>query len=78
MVQIVYIFILAHQINMHIDVSYSFLYMGLFQAFQKAWNAACSSNGAHVLLVPQKNYLVKPITFSGPCKSQLTMQVMKN
>ncbi|KAK9912713.1 hypothetical protein M0R45_036563 [Rubus argutus] len=45
------------------------------QAFQKAWKAACSSNGAHVLLVPKKNYLVKPITFSGPCKSQLTMQI---
>lgn len=45
------------------------------QAFQKAWKAACSSNGAHVLLVPKKNYLVKPITFSGPCKSKLTMQI---
>ncbi|XP_024163077.1 polygalacturonase [Rosa chinensis] len=45
------------------------------QAFQKAWKTACSSSGALVLLVPKKNYLVKPITFSGPCKSQLTMQI---
>lgn len=53
-----------------------FLYMDLFQAFLKAWKTACGSTGAPVLLVPKKNYLVKPITFSGPCKSQLTMQVI--
>nr|XP_011458024.1 PREDICTED: polygalacturonase-like isoform X2 [Fragaria vesca subsp. vesca] len=45
------------------------------QAFVKAWKTACSSTGAPVLLVPKKSYLVKPITFSGPCKSQLTMQI---
>ncbi|CAN6554074.1 unnamed protein product [Malus baccata var. baccata] len=45
------------------------------QAFEKAWKAACSSSGARVLVVPQKNYLVGPIEFSGPCKSQLTLQI---
>ncbi|XP_050364772.1 polygalacturonase [Argentina anserina] len=45
------------------------------QAFLKAWKTACSSTGALVLLVPKKTYLVKPITFLGPCKSQLTMQI---
>ncbi|BFG42913.1 hypothetical protein CerSpe_291870 [Prunus speciosa] len=45
------------------------------QAFEKAWKAACSSNGAIVLVVPQKTYLVRPIEFSGPCKSHLTMQI---
>ncbi|XP_068323778.1 polygalacturonase [Pyrus communis] len=45
------------------------------QAFVKAWKAACSSSGAIVLVVPQKKYLVRPIEFSGPCKSQLTVQI---
>lgn len=45
------------------------------QAFVKAWKAACSSSGAMVLVVPRKNYLVRPIEFSGPCKSQLTLQI---
>ncbi|GMP86888.1 hypothetical protein CsSME_00039501 [Camellia sinensis var. sinensis] len=44
------------------------------EAFKKAWSEACSSAGA-VLLVAQKSYLLKPITFTGPCKSVLTMQV---
>ncbi|XP_059651024.1 polygalacturonase-like [Cornus florida] len=45
------------------------------QAFKKAWKVACSSKGG-VLVVPQKRiYLLKPITFSGPCKSLLTMKI---
>ncbi|KAI7998573.1 hypothetical protein LOK49_LG10G02924 [Camellia lanceoleosa] len=44
------------------------------EAFKKAWSEACSSTGA-VLLVAQKSYLLKPITFTGPCKSVLTMQI---
>lgn len=28
-------------------------------------------------MVPQKNYLLKPITFSGPCKSNIAVQVRK-
>ncbi|KAJ4969962.1 hypothetical protein NE237_003061 [Protea cynaroides] len=45
------------------------------EAIKKAWDAACSSSPA-VLVVPQnKNYLLKPITFSGPCKSDLTMLI---
>ncbi|XP_061373768.1 polygalacturonase-like, partial [Gastrolobium bilobum] len=37
------------------------------QAFEKAWNAACSTGS--VLLVPENNfYYLKPITYSGPCK----------
>ncbi|GFY98232.1 pectin lyase-like superfamily protein [Actinidia rufa] len=46
------------------------------KAFEKAWKAVCSSTSSAVLLVPQKNYLVRPITFSGPCKSDLTMQAL--
>ncbi|XP_057488003.1 polygalacturonase [Actinidia eriantha] len=45
------------------------------KAFEKAWKAACSSTSSAVLLVPKKNYLVRPITFLGPCKSDLTMQI---
>ncbi|XP_027367339.1 polygalacturonase [Abrus precatorius] len=44
------------------------------KAFMKAWQVACSSGGA-VLVVPQKNYLLKPITFSGPCKSNIAVQI---
>ncbi|KAH6772822.1 Pectin lyase-like superfamily protein [Perilla frutescens var. hirtella] len=45
------------------------------KAFQKAWAEACSSTADHVnFVVPQnKNYLVKQIRFSGPCKSGITI-----
>ncbi|KAG2403403.1 Polygalacturonase protein [Vigna angularis] len=43
-------------------------------AFKKAWEVACSYAGA-VFVVPQKNYLLKPITFSGPCKSNIAVQI---
>ncbi|XWS59132.1 hypothetical protein CRYUN_Cryun08bG0095900 [Craigia yunnanensis] len=46
------------------------------EAFEKAWKEACSSKGAVVLEVPEKkSYLLKPIRFSGPCKSDLTIQI---
>ncbi|XXG48550.1 hypothetical protein AAC387_Pa02g2968 [Persea americana] len=45
------------------------------KAFEKAWEEACSLEKA-VLLVPEsKNYLLKQITFSGPCKSDLTVKI---
>ncbi|GMJ14812.1 ARABIDOPSIS DEHISCENCE ZONE POLYGALACTURONASE 1 [Hibiscus trionum] len=45
-------------------------------AFEKAWEEACSSKGQVVLEVPQgKCYHLKPIRFSGPCKSNLTIQI---
>ncbi|XP_052193270.1 polygalacturonase [Diospyros lotus] len=45
------------------------------EAFERAWNKACSS-GADVLVVPNKRvYHLKPIVFSGPCKSDLTMKI---
>ncbi|CAL0321546.1 unnamed protein product [Lupinus luteus] len=44
------------------------------QAFKKAWQAACSSEGA-IVLVAQNNYLLKPIRFSGPCKSNIVFQI---
>ncbi|XP_009379633.2 polygalacturonase [Pyrus x bretschneideri] len=45
------------------------------KAFEKAWKVACSSKEA-VLVVPKKTYRIKPIRFSGPCKSQLTVQIL--
>ncbi|KAG6694172.1 hypothetical protein I3842_09G036600 [Carya illinoinensis] len=45
------------------------------EAFMKAWKVACSSQGVVDLVVPQKKYRLKPITFSGPCKSDLTIQI---
>ncbi|CAK9184566.1 unnamed protein product [Ilex paraguariensis] len=45
------------------------------QAYQKAWQKACSSTRAIFVVSQKKNYLLKPIRFSGPCKSKLTMQI---
>ncbi|KAJ8562656.1 hypothetical protein K7X08_031108 [Anisodus acutangulus] len=45
-------------------------------AFQKAWKDACSSSTIVNFVVSQnKKYLLKPIKFSGPCKSSITMQI---
>ncbi|KAM7524525.1 hypothetical protein LguiA_014427 [Lonicera macranthoides] len=45
-------------------------------AFKKAWDVACSSSVATTFVVPKnKNYLLKPIRFMGPCKSNLVMQI---
>ncbi|RHN47877.1 putative polygalacturonase [Medicago truncatula] len=45
------------------------------QAFKKAWEVVCSS-GQSVLVAPQDyNYLLKPIRFSGPCKSNISVQI---
>ncbi|OMO71482.1 Glycoside hydrolase, family 28 [Corchorus olitorius] len=43
------------------------------EAFKKAWEEACSSKGSVTLQVPEgKTYLLKPIRFDGPCKSNYT------
>ncbi|CAL5193463.1 unnamed protein product [Lathyrus oleraceus] len=48
------------------------------QAFKKAWEVACSS-GESVFVAPQdNNFLLKPIRFSGPCKSNITVQIFGN
>ncbi|GFP89698.1 polygalacturonase [Phtheirospermum japonicum] len=49
------------------------------KAFQKAWTEACSSSGDVNFVVPQnKDYLLKPIRFSGPCTSDITVQISGN
>ncbi|XP_070665800.1 polygalacturonase-like isoform X6 [Malus domestica] len=45
------------------------------KAFEMAWKVACSSKEA-VMVAPKKTYRIKPIRFSGPCKSQLTVQIL--
>ncbi|XP_077214007.1 polygalacturonase-like [Tasmannia lanceolata] len=45
------------------------------QAFEKAWEKACSSAPSVLVISKNKNYLLKPITFSGPCKSSVTVMV---
>ena len=46
------------------------------QAFKKAWKKACATSGAVLLVPSNKNYLLKPITFSGPCNTALTIEVI--
>ncbi|XP_020086602.1 polygalacturonase-like [Ananas comosus] len=49
------------------------------KAFGKAWAHACSSSVSAVLLVPKKkSYLLKQITFSGSCKSSVTLVIKGN
>ncbi|XP_047326348.1 polygalacturonase-like [Impatiens glandulifera] len=46
------------------------------EAFAMAWKGACSSTTSAILMVPKKSYLLKPITFSGPCKSVVNVQIV--
>ncbi|KAG7624460.1 Polygalacturonase QRT2 [Arabidopsis thaliana] len=42
------------------------------KAFMKAWEAACSSTGIVYIVAPKnRDYMLKAVTFSGPCKSSL-------
>ncbi|GLT96043.1 hypothetical protein SLE2022_136920 [Rubroshorea leprosula] len=46
------------------------------QAFVKAWKAACSAKLGAMFVVPKgKSYHLTPIKFSGPCESNLIMQI---
>ncbi|KAM7505483.1 hypothetical protein LguiB_004387 [Lonicera macranthoides] len=45
------------------------------QAFRKAWKKACSTKGATFVVPKGKTYLLKPITFEGPCKSKLIFKI---
>ncbi|KAA8515674.1 hypothetical protein F0562_018715 [Nyssa sinensis] len=45
------------------------------EVFKKAWKETCSSKEG-VLVVPKNRiYRLKPITFSGPCKSALALKI---
>ncbi|KAJ8748788.1 hypothetical protein K2173_011343 [Erythroxylum novogranatense] len=46
------------------------------EAFKKAWNKGCSSSGDVVIIVPKNRmYTLKPVTFSGPCKSRIIFKI---
>ncbi|KAI3846206.1 hypothetical protein MKX03_006890 [Papaver bracteatum] len=46
------------------------------KAFLKAWKEACSSKHNINLVIPEKKlYLLKPATFLGPCKSNITIEI---
>ncbi|XP_057770331.1 polygalacturonase [Salvia miltiorrhiza] len=46
------------------------------KAFQSAWKSACSSKQDVTFVVPNyKTFLLKPSTFSGPCKSNITINI---
>ncbi|KAL1298085.1 hypothetical protein AAHE18_18G006700 [Arachis hypogaea] len=50
-------------------------------AFEKAWKAVCSSKGdISKLIIPAgKTFMLKPLSFNGPCKSKYTyIQVLGN
>ncbi|KAB1224828.1 Polygalacturonase [Morella rubra] len=44
-------------------------------AFRKAWEKACNSADSVLVIPANKIYHLRPITFSGPCKSNFTMKV---
>ncbi|CAL5398108.1 unnamed protein product [Camellia sinensis] len=50
------------------------------QAFLKAWKAICQAKSVvPILVIPRKTFLLKPATFSGPCKSSnIYVQVLGN
>ncbi|XP_021893387.1 polygalacturonase-like isoform X2 [Carica papaya] len=46
------------------------------QVFEEAWEKACSYKGPALFLVPERRtYLIGPIRFLGPCKSNLVIQI---
>lgn len=44
-------------------------------AFRRAWSAACSSVRPATLDVPRGTFLLKPVTFTGPCRNRITFQI---
>ncbi|XP_020574812.1 polygalacturonase-like [Phalaenopsis equestris] len=47
------------------------------EAFMKAWKEACYSHFPAFFLVPEKKtYLLKPVSFYGPCNSIVTVMIM--
>lgn len=66
---------------MFVYLAYSLyiMYDANLQSFTMAWKAVCQSlpNDKSILIIPAgKTYLLKPISFNGPCKpSQIFIQV---
>ncbi|ONK55775.1 uncharacterized protein A4U43_C10F860 [Asparagus officinalis] len=46
------------------------------EAFNNGWKKVCSSSSSAALMVPaNENYLLKPIIFSGPCRSNVSVMI---
>ncbi|KAK9725279.1 hypothetical protein RND81_05G133600 [Saponaria officinalis] len=45
------------------------------QAFQKAWSWACGSAKPMTITVPRGRFVIRPITFTGPCRSRVTVAI---
>ncbi|KAH9726630.1 Pectin lyase-like superfamily protein [Citrus sinensis] len=45
------------------------------QAFLRAWSSACYSNSPATLHVPRGLFLVKSISFNGPCRHRIVFQI---
>ncbi|KAL9663670.1 hypothetical protein QQ045_019061 [Rhodiola kirilowii] len=46
------------------------------KAFLSVWKDVCSDeSGAVTVLVPDGTYLIKPVTFRGPCKSSIIFKI---
>lgn len=48
------------------------------QAMSTAWKAACVSTDPSTVLIPNGKYMVGPLTFQGPCKAPVSVQVQGN
>lgn len=44
-------------------------------AFLRAWRAACSSTSLATIYVPRGTFLIKTVTFNGPCRSRIVFQI---
>jgi len=46
-------------------------------AFLKAWNDTCNAEtGEPTMLIPRKQFFLRPTTFSGPCKSHVYVRLL--
>lgn len=43
--------------------------------FLQAWNLACKSTRPVTVYVPRGRFLIRPISFNGPCKSRITFEI---
>ncbi|WVZ72489.1 hypothetical protein U9M48_020939 [Paspalum notatum var. saurae] len=55
------------------------VYIHCSKAFLATWQAACSDQSRPVMLVPgRRTFLLSQVTFQGPCKSPITIQLEGN
>ena len=52
------------------------LYLCCQKAFLATWQAACSDQARPIMVIPgRRTFLLSEVTFQGPCKSPITIQV---